>query len=80
MLERLRVRADGGAAVLVSLHDLTLAAAFADQVVVMHQGQVAAAAPPMEALEPGVLRSVFGLDGRWVETPDGPLLAARRAQ
>ena len=39
-----------------------------------------AAAPPMEALEPGVLRSVFGLDGRWVETPDGPLLAARRAQ
>lgn len=80
VLERLRVRADGGAAVLVSLHDLTLAAAFADQVVVMHQGQVAAAAPPMEALEPGVLRSVFGLDGRWVETPDGPLLAARRAQ
>ncbi len=80
VLERLRGRADGGAGVLVSLHDLTLAAAFADQVVVMHQGQVAAAAPPMEALEPGVLRSVFGLDGRWVETPDGPLLAARRAQ
>ena len=69
-----------GAAVLVSLHDLTLAAVFADQVAVMHQGQVVAAAPPMEALEPGVLRSVFGLDGRWVETSDGPLLAARRAQ
>jgi iron complex transport system ATP-binding protein len=81
VLERLRGRADGGAAVLVSLHDLTLAAAFADQVVVMHQGQVVVAAvPPMEALEPGVLKSVFGLDGRWVETPDGPLLAARRAQ
>jgi len=80
VLERLRARADGGAAVLVSLHDLTLAAVFADQVAVMHQGQVVAAAPPMEALEPGVLKSVFGLDGRWVETSHGPLLAARRAQ
>jgi iron complex transport system ATP-binding protein len=27
-----------------------------------------------------VLRQVFGLDGTWIEGPDGPLLAARRAQ
>lgn len=80
VLERLRARADSGAGVLVSLHDLTLAAAVADRVVVLDRGQVVAQAPPMEALEPKVLRSVFGLDGQWIEGPDGPLLAARRAQ
>ncbi|MBU4238825.1 MAG: ABC transporter ATP-binding protein, partial [Alphaproteobacteria bacterium] len=80
VLERLRARADDGSAVLVSLHDLTLAAAFADGVAVMDQGHVVAQASPMEALEPEVLRQVFGLDGQWIEGPNGPLLAARRAQ
>jgi iron complex transport system ATP-binding protein len=79
VLERLRARADSGAGVLVSLHDLTLAAAVADRVVVLDKGQVVADAPPMEALEPDVLRRVFGLDGQWIQGPDGPLLAARRA-
>ncbi|MDQ1153558.1 ABC transporter ATP-binding protein [Brevundimonas sp. SORGH_AS_0993] len=80
VLERLRARADAGAGVLVSLHDLALAAAAADRVVVMDRGRVIADAPPMQALSPAVLRQVFGLDGVWVEGRDGPLLAARRAQ
>lgn len=79
VLERLRARADAGAGVLVSLHDLTLAAGFADRVVVLDQGRVVAQGAPIEALSPTVLRSVFGLDGEWVEAPNGPLLAARRA-
>lgn len=80
VLERLRARADGGAGVLVSLHDLTLAATVADRVVVLDQGRVVADAVPMEALAPTVLRQVFGLDGGWIEGPNGPLLAAHRAQ
>ncbi|VXB51249.1 ABC transporter ATP-binding protein [Brevundimonas sp. G8] len=80
VLERLRARADDGAGVLVSLHDLTLAATVADRVVVLDQGRVAGDAMPMEALAPAVLREVFGLDGGWIEGPNGPLLAARRAQ
>ena len=80
VLERLRARADGGAGVLVSLHDLTLAAAVADRVVVLDQGCVVADAAPMEALAPAVMREVFGLDGEWIEGASGPLLAARRAQ
>lgn len=79
VLERLRARADAGAGVLVSLHDLTLAAAVADRVVVLDQGRVAADAAPVEALSPAVLRQVFGLDGVWIEGPNGPLLAACRA-
>ncbi|WP_363313613.1 ABC transporter ATP-binding protein [uncultured Brevundimonas sp.] len=80
VLERLRARADDGAGVLVSLHDLTLAAAVADRIVVLDRGRVVADAPPIQALSPAVLREVFGLDGAWIEGPNGPLLAARRAQ
>ncbi len=80
VLERLRQRAGSGYGVLVSLHDLTLAAAFADRVVVLDRGRVVADAAPIQALSAAVLRQVFGLDGRWIEGADGPLLAARRAQ
>ena len=80
VLELLRARADGGAGVLVSLHDLTLAATMADRVVVLDQGRVVANAAPIQALSAAVLREVFGLDGGWIEGPNGPLLAARRAQ
>ena len=78
VLERLRARADAGGGVLVSLHDLTLAARIADRVVVLDAGRVVADAAPVEALSPRVLRSTFHLDGVWVEGMDGPLLAARR--
>ena len=79
VMERLRARADGGQAVLVSLHDLPLAARFADRVAVMDHGAVAADDVPLEALRPDVLERVFGLSGRWVDGPDGPLLSAGRA-
>lgn len=79
VMERLRARADGGQAVLVSLHDLPLAARFADRVAVLDHGGVAADASPLHALTPEVLQRVFGLAGRWVDGPDGPLLSAGRA-
>ena len=78
VLERLRARADAGGGVLVSLHDLTLAARIADRVIVLDAGRVVADGPPLEALSSAVLRSAFHLDGVWVQAPDGPLLAARR--
>ncbi|CAN7208173.1 ABC transporter ATP-binding protein [Brevundimonas sp. LjRoot202] len=79
VLERLRMRADAGQAVLASLHDLPLAARFADRVVVLDHGAVAADATPLEALTPEILRRVFGLNARWVDGPDGPLLSAARS-
>lgn len=80
VLERLQARARNGQAVLVSLHDLTLAARFADRVVVLDQAGVVADGPPMDALTPDVMAPVFGLTGRWITGPDGPLLAAGRRQ
>lgn len=78
VMDRLRDRADAGGGVLVSLHDLTLAARYADRLVVMNQGRVEADGPPTQALSPAVLRSAFNLDAVWLEALDGPLLAARR--
>lgn len=78
VMDLLKARAAAGAAVLVSLHDLTLAARYADRAVVLKAGRVVASGPPAEALAPAMLRAGFGIDGRWLETPDGPLLSARR--
>jgi len=78
VLERLKARAAAGQAVLVSLHDLALAARFADRVVVLYRGQVAADGAPTDALTPEVMARVFGLSARWVEGPDGPLLSSGR--
>jgi len=78
VLERLKARAATGQAVLVSLHDLALAARFADRVVALDAGRVVADDAPLAALTPEVMAQVFGLAARWVEGPDGPLLSSGR--
>ena len=79
ILERLRRRAADGAAVIVTSHDLTLAARWCDRLLVLHEGRMRAVAPPLVALSPRVLAEVFALDGALVETGAGLTLAASRA-
>jgi iron complex transport system ATP-binding protein len=78
-LDLLRAEAAAGAAVVVTLHDLGLAARSCDRVLVLDHGRVAAAGAPVEALSPAVLASVFRLDGALIETPAGLVVAARRS-
>lgn len=77
-LDLLRAQARAGAAVVVTLHDLSLAARSCDRVVVIETGQVVADGPPQVALSADILARVFKLDGALVDTPAGPVLAARR--
>jgi iron complex transport system ATP-binding protein len=77
-LDLLRAEAQAGAAVVVTLHDLGLAARACDRVLVLDHGRVAAQGPPLQALSPAVLAAVFRLDGALVETPAGLVVAARR--
>jgi iron complex transport system ATP-binding protein len=77
-LELLRAEVARGASVVVTLHDLGLAARTCDRIVVMSRGRVVADAPPREALSSDVLAEVFGLDGALIDTEAGPVLAARR--
>jgi len=77
-LDLLRAEAAAGAAVVVTLHDLGLAARTCDRVLVLDRGRVASQGAPVEALSPGVLASVFRLDGALIDTPAGLVVAARR--
>jgi iron complex transport system ATP-binding protein len=78
VLERLKARAAAGQTVVASLHDLSLAARFADRVVVMDQGRCRADGPPEQALSPAILRDVFGLAGLWLNGEGGPVLTLTR--
>ncbi|WP_084469980.1 ABC transporter ATP-binding protein [Jiangella gansuensis] len=53
---------DLGVTSLAALHDLNLAAAYCDDVVLLQHGRVAAAGAPSEVLVPEVIRAVFGVD------------------
>lgn len=64
-----RRAADAGGAVLAVLHDLNLAAQYADQVVLLREGVVRAAAPPVEVLTAETLESVFDTPFEVIEHP-----------
>jgi iron complex transport system ATP-binding protein len=78
ILDILREEARRGAAVVLTLHDLTLAARFCDRVTALKDGRVVAEGRPEQALSPEALRQVFGLDGALVETSHGLVAAMRR--
>ncbi|WP_029083582.1 ABC transporter ATP-binding protein [Bradyrhizobium sp. th.b2] len=59
VMQKLRNVADTGVLVVVVTHDLGLAARFADHVLVLAEGRLAAQGAPAEALSEAVLASVF---------------------
>lgn len=61
-LQALRGFAERGAAVLVILHDLNLAARYCDRLLLMHEGHVHVQGTVEEVLQAQPLRQVFGLD------------------
>jgi iron complex transport system ATP-binding protein len=52
--------AERGGGVVAILHDLNLAAMFADRIFVMHRGRLAAAGSPAEVLRDDLMAQVFG--------------------
>lgn len=65
-MEILRGEARRGAGVVVSLHDLGLAARYADRIVVLVAGRIVAEGPPREALRPEVIDAAYGVSFRSV--------------
>jgi iron complex transport system ATP-binding protein len=63
-MEVLLSEARRGACVVVSLHDLGLAARYADRVVVLAGGKVAADGPAVESLDPSVIDAAYGVGFR----------------
>ncbi len=77
VMDVLRGRAERGAAVVVTLHDLTLAARSCDRVAVLASGRLVALGPPAQVLTQQVLGDAFGVDGELTPTRFGPVVAAR---
>jgi len=64
-----RELARDGAGVLVVLHDLNLAAQYADRLVLMRQGRIAAAGPPAEVLTEERVGSIFNVRAKVTKSP-----------
>ncbi|WP_084076908.1 heme ABC transporter ATP-binding protein [Demequina sp. NBRC 110057] len=68
-----------GVAVAVVLHDLSLAAAYADRIAVMRRGSVAAVGAPAEVLTAALVEDVYGVPVHVLDGPDGtPLVVPQR--
>lgn len=58
-----------GTTVAIVLHDLNLAARYADNVIAMKAGAVVAVGAPRDVVTEGLVRSVFGLESRVIPDP-----------
>ena len=61
-----------GKAVVLVLHDLSLALGGADRVAVLKEGHLKSCGTPAEVFESGILDKVFGLRVHLMDTPHGP--------
>ncbi|MGL6053904.1 MAG: heme ABC transporter ATP-binding protein, partial [Vibrio metschnikovii] len=49
-------------AVVIVLHDLNLAAQYADRMIMLHQGHIVCDAPPWQALSAEMIKQIYGHD------------------
>jgi iron complex transport system ATP-binding protein len=82
VMNTLRGLAGAGVAIVAVLHDVNLAARFADRIMILNDGSVEAIGTPNEVLTPEVLRSVYGLDVTVIRHPveDCPLILPSRGE
>ncbi|MCY1186422.1 Hemin import ATP-binding protein HmuV [compost metagenome] len=79
ILQAVRDFAERGAAVMVILHDLNLAARYCDQLLLLQDGLPHAYGPPSEVLTADALAAVYGLQVLIHQHPERghPLIIAR---
>jgi iron complex transport system ATP-binding protein len=79
VLDLLRRRAHAGAAVVAVMHDLSLAARFADRVLLIREGRLAADGAPRQVITPEHLAASFGIEATTTERDGTVLLTPWRA-
>jgi iron complex transport system ATP-binding protein len=57
--------------VMMSMHDLNLAARYADTLVMLNGGKIVAAGPPASLITPEIIRDVYGVEAKVVRMEDG---------
>jgi cobalamin transport system ATP-binding protein len=74
-----RLRREDGLTVLSAMHDLTLAAQYADELALIDRGRIVAQGPPTDVLEAGLLARHYGATVRVLDGELGPLVVPVRA-
>jgi iron complex transport system ATP-binding protein len=69
LVEALRKRAKSGSGALLVLHDLALAGAACDRLILLDKGAVRAEGTPAQVLEPGLLSATYGAQVDVVQDP-----------
>jgi iron complex transport system ATP-binding protein len=78
VLEVLKAQAKAGAMVVAIMHNLTLAARFADDIALVDSGRLKAHATPVEVLTEERLASSFGISAHVSQEADGLVVVADR--
>jgi iron complex transport system ATP-binding protein len=73
-MARLKSLAWNGRLVIASVHDLTLAARYADTLIAMKEGRIVAHGPIREVLTPKLIREVFAVEAELSSTEHGPTI------
>ncbi|MBK1883089.1 ABC transporter ATP-binding protein [Luteolibacter pohnpeiensis] len=66
-----RLNREHGKTIVLVLHDLNLAARYADHLIVMQQGKIVAEGPPVSILTPARLREVFEIEAQIFHSDQG---------
>lgn len=78
VFEQVRALCKQGIGVLSIVHDLNLAARFADRIILMNKGEVLAEGSPEAVLTPDKLESAYGIETQVIQHPvhDYPLIVS----
>lgn len=77
-----RLQRERGITVIMVLHDLGMAVRYADHVIALNEGMIAATGQPAATLSPEVLRTVFSIDAVVLEDPrsGAPVIVPHRME
>ena len=79
VLETLRSLAAEGYSVVLSTHDPDHALRYADTLLAIRNGTTEACGRPEEVLTPALIRSLYGVSAKIVETPSGTVIVPQRS-
>jgi iron complex transport system ATP-binding protein len=74
LFHHLAALAASGRAVVVALHDLSLAARFCHRVIILHHGAAICAGPPQDVMTPDHLAAAYGIAARYHTIEGVPLV------
>ena len=67
----LRAYCQKGGGALVTLHDISVAARYADRIILLAEGKMLADGPPDLVLTPDLLAKAYGVRAKIIAGPDG---------